>query len=130
MDLTPLLSASLMVKLHVATILPAAMIGAVQLALPKGTMPHRTLGYLFVALMLGTAVTSFFIREPSGGFSWIHLFIPITLVGLGFGFWFVKRGNIRGHQRAMTGLYIGAILIAGLFTLLPGRIMHRMIFGG
>jgi len=29
----------------------------------------------------------------------------------------------------MIALFVGALLIAGLFTLLPGRIMHAVLFG-
>jgi uncharacterized membrane protein len=29
----------------------------------------------------------------------------------------------------MIGLFSGALVIAGLFTLLPGRIMHAVVFG-
>jgi uncharacterized membrane protein len=130
MDLEPLLAASPAIKLHVATILPAAALGAVQLARPKGTSSHRALGYLFIALMLGTAINAYFIRTPSGGFSWLHLFIPVTIVELALGFWFVKRGNIAGHRVMMIIVYIGPIVIAGLLTFLPGRIMYRIFFGG
>ncbi len=27
-------------------------------------------------------------------------------------------------------LFVGALVIAGAFTLLPGRLMHEVIFGG
>jgi uncharacterized membrane protein len=29
----------------------------------------------------------------------------------------------------MTFIFAGALVIAGLFTLLPGRIMHQVVFG-
>ncbi|MCP1731003.1 putative membrane protein [Bradyrhizobium elkanii] len=29
----------------------------------------------------------------------------------------------------MIGIFFGALLIAGLFTLMPGRIMHAVVFG-
>jgi uncharacterized membrane protein len=29
----------------------------------------------------------------------------------------------------MTMTFVGALVIAGLFTLLPGRIMHAVVFG-
>jgi uncharacterized membrane protein len=32
------------------------------------------------------------------------------------------------HKRAMTGIFLGALIIAGLFTFLPGRIMHAIVF--
>jgi uncharacterized membrane protein len=30
----------------------------------------------------------------------------------------------------MLGLFSGALIIAGIFTLLPGRIMYQVVFGG
>jgi len=27
-------------------------------------------------------------------------------------------------------LFVGALVIAGAFTLLPGRLMHEVVFGG
>ena len=29
----------------------------------------------------------------------------------------------------MTMMFTGALVIAGLFTLLPGRVMHAVVFG-
>jgi uncharacterized membrane protein len=29
----------------------------------------------------------------------------------------------------MTYLFLGALVVAGLFTLVPGRVMHRVVFG-
>jgi uncharacterized membrane protein len=130
MDLTPLVTAPPAVQWHVATILPAAVLGAVQLSRRKGIASHRVLGYLFVALMLGTCVSAYFIRTPAGGFSWIHIFIPATIVELALGFWFLWRGNIRGHQVMMLFICIASIGIAGALTFLPGRIMQQIFFGG
>jgi uncharacterized membrane protein len=33
------------------------------------------------------------------------------------------------HRRIMIFIFSGALVIAGLFTILPGRIMHRVLFG-
>ena len=30
---------------------------------------------------------------------------------------------------AARGLALGALVVAGLFTLVPGRIMHHVVFG-
>ena len=65
-----------------------------------------------------------------GPWSPIHLlsvFAPIMLV-------VARRGRPRGHRvRAhritMISIYAGALLLAGLFTLVPGRIMHAVLFG-
>jgi uncharacterized membrane protein len=29
----------------------------------------------------------------------------------------------------MIGIFAGALVVAGLFTLVPGRIMHAVVFG-
>ncbi|MFZ1989665.1 MAG: DUF2306 domain-containing protein [Alphaproteobacteria bacterium] len=119
-----------MVKLHVVTILSTVPLGAVQLALPKGTPLHRSLGYLFVALMLATVTCSFFIREPGGGFAFSHLFIPAITIMLALGIWCAMRGNIVGHQRWMTAVYIGAVFGGGGFAFTPGHFLYRTFFGG
>lgn len=33
------------------------------------------------------------------------------------------------HRCTMIGVYAGGIWIAGLFTLLPGRLLHEAVFG-
>jgi uncharacterized membrane protein len=40
-----------------------------------------------------------------------------------------RRHNVSAHKKAMTTIFFGALVIAGLFTLLPGRIMHAVVFG-
>jgi uncharacterized membrane protein len=44
--------------------------------------------------------------------------------------WRAHRHDVNSHRRAMLGLFFGALVIAGVFTLLPGRIMHAVLFGG
>ena len=33
------------------------------------------------------------------------------------------------HMYSMIGVYVGALLIAGAFTLMPGRFFHEILFG-
>jgi uncharacterized membrane protein len=40
-----------------------------------------------------------------------------------------RRHNVSGHRKAMTSIFFGALIVAGLFTFLPGRIMHAVVFG-
>lgn len=108
------------------------MLGLAQLARVKGTRTHRALGYLWVGLMLFVAVSSFFIHELRqwGGFSLIHLLSIFTLAMLPLGIYFARHHNVGGHRKTMLGLFFGALLIAGAFTLLPARILGRVMFGG
>jgi uncharacterized membrane protein len=41
------------------------------------------------------------------------------------------RGHrVTQHRNAMIAMFAGALLIAGLFTFVPGRIMYAVAFGG
>jgi uncharacterized membrane protein len=44
--------------------------------------------------------------------------------------WRAHRHEVAQHRRAMLGLFLGALIIAGLFTFLPGRIMRAVLVGG
>ncbi|MGR4843582.1 DUF2306 domain-containing protein [Rhizobium laguerreae] len=132
MTLEPLLDAPFAVQIHVAAVTPAALLGAYILLRPKGTPLHRLLGRIWMALMIVTAMSSFFIHELDlfYGFSPIHLLSIATLFGSWNAIAAARRGDIRLHKRIVTGLYFGGIVLAGLFTFLPGRIMHTVIFTG
>ena len=130
LDFSPLTEAPLAVQVHVATVVPAAFVGLIQFVLPKGTAVHRIFGYTFMLLMLTTSVAAFFIESFMGGrFSWIHLFIPLTVIGV-IRAWFAARaGNVLSHATALTGVYFGALGIAGYFAFQNGRIMDQIFFG-
>ena len=126
-----LADAPLAVQIHLATVVPAFVIGTWLIFVStKGAPGHRALGTLYLALMTVTAIAALFIRNLNGGsFSWIHLFVPLTLFSVFGALWNVRRRNIRGHRNAMLGLYVGGILIAGGFAFSPGRFMHALVFG-
>ena len=99
----------------------------------KGTSSHRWLGWTWVLLMSGAALSSVFIRDhqlPNVlGFTPIHLLTLTVAVLLPLAIVFIKRGNVRGHRRTMQGLYIGGCVVAGLFALLPGRFLGSLLWG-
>src|SRR6201990_2529619 len=131
MSLTPLLNAAPEIQVHAFAAMAAFVLGAVQLAAPKGTLPHRTLGWIWVALMMAVAASSFWIHQIRllGPWSPIHLLSIFTLVMLSLGVWRAHRHDVNAHRWTMIGIFTGALVIAGLFTLVPGRIMHAVIFG-
>ncbi|WP_153768810.1 DUF2306 domain-containing protein [Labrenzia sp. CE80] len=131
MTIAPLLEAGWLVASHALAALAAFALGAVQLAAPKGTLPHRTLGYVWVILMLWIAGSSFFIYEIRlwGPFSPIHILSLLALYGLINGVLEARRKDIREHGKTMILLYTGALLIAGFFALMPGRTMYTVLFG-
>ena len=131
MSLAPLWNASPTIQVHALAAMAAFVIGIVQLSAPKGTLPHRVVGFVWVALMLVVAVSAFFIHTIRlwGPWSPIHLLAIFVLITLPLGLWQAHRHDVAGHRRAMISLFTGALVIAGLFTLLPGRIMHAVVFG-
>ena len=131
MTLGPLLTAPAVIQVHAFAALAAFALGAVQLIAPKGTIPHRVFGWTWATLMLAVVLSSFFIHTIRlwGPFSPIHLISVFTLVMLPLAVLRARRHDVRQHQRAMTSLFIGALVIAGIFTLMPGRIMHAVVFG-
>ena len=131
MNLSPLLQASPVIQLHAFAAMASFVLGIVQLAAPKGTIPHRALGWIWAALMAVVSVTAFFIHEIRlwGLWSPIHLLAIFTLVMLPLGVWHARRHAVQRHRWTMIGLFTGALVIAGLFTFVPGRIMHAVAFG-
>ncbi|MBD8889976.1 DUF2306 domain-containing protein [Roseibium litorale] len=131
MTLTPLLQAGPVIATHAFAALAALLSGALQLALPKGTFLHKITGYLWIALMLWTAASSLFIHEIRllGPFSPIHILSIATLIAVPRAIAAARSGKITTHRAIMRSLYFWALIVAGLFTLLPGRIMHHVVFG-
>ena len=131
MTLTPLLNASPAIQAHAFAAMTAFALGVVQLSAPKGTLPHRTIGWIWVALMLVVSVSAFFVHELRiwGPWSPIHLLAILTLVTVPAAVFAAHRHNVKSHRRAMLSIFFGALVIAGLFTFVPGRIMHAVLFG-
>ena len=130
MQLAPFIAAPPLVQLHATVALAAFGIGAWQLAAPKGTLPHRRIGWAWVGLMLLVVLSSFGItgvRGP-GQYSWIHGLSLFTLLALPAAVLHARRGRIAAHRRAMLGLFFGALAVTGAFTLLPGRLLGRIVF--
>ncbi len=129
MTFAPLLEASFAIQMHTAAAIFAAAFGCLVMILKKGTGLHRRVGYCFVVSIMLAAATSFWIKEIiDNSFSPIHILSLVTLVSVPLAIVYRRRGNIRGHALAMIGPFIG-LIIAGAATLLPGRIIHRILFG-
>jgi uncharacterized membrane protein len=131
MSLAPLLAASPTIQVHAFAAMAAFGLGIVQLTAPKGTLPHRTLGWVWVVLMATVALSSFWIHtiRTFGDFSLIHILSIVTLVALPGAVLDARRHRVDRHAKGMRVLFLAALVIAGLFTFLPGRIMHDVAFG-
>jgi uncharacterized membrane protein len=124
------------IAIHVTAAIGAVATGPVALWARKGRQQrpklHRAFGYAWVTLMIITAASAMFIRGGNlpniAGFSPIHLLVPVVFGLLTLSFWFLAKGNIAGHRKTMQRLYIGACLVAGFFTLVPGRFLGELIW--
>jgi uncharacterized membrane protein len=129
-DFSKIAEAPLVIRVHLFAALTALAIGTALMMRVKGTGLHKLLGWTWVLAMGTTAVSSLFIRviDP-GHFSFIHLLSGWTIVGLPGAVYAIKRGKVGVHRRAMTGMFVGGLLLAGLFTLIPGRLLWTVFLG-
>lgn len=120
--------------LHLATVLPAFLIGTWLLLNHKGTPLHRLLGKTYMVLMLCTAVITLFMPAAVGmrllnHFGFIHLFSVLTIYAVPAAYLAARRHNVKSHRANMISLYVGGLVIAGSFAFAPGRLLHRWLFG-
>ena len=99
----------------------------------KGNPIHKVLGKIYMLLMLSTAVITLFMSAQLGPvflghFGYIHLFSLTVLYTVPTAYFAIKHGNIKKHKINMIGLYVGGLLIAGSFTLGPGRLLNTWLF--
>lgn len=132
MTLEPLLEASPAIQIHTAAAIAAFGLGAVILFRRKGGRVHMMAGRIWVATMLLVTLSSFFIHTIRmwGLWSPIHLLSIGTTGSLILGVYMIRKRNIASHRRIMQSTYLGALIIAGFFTFMPGRIMHEVLFTG
>lgn len=117
---------------HLGTVLPAALIGGWVLARRKGTRVHKRLGWVYVVLMMITALVTLLMPALVGPrlfnhFGFIHLFSLLVLGSLPRAIWAIRHGKRDLHRHSMTNVFIGGIGVAGLLTLMPGRLMHQWL---
>jgi uncharacterized membrane protein len=124
------------IAIHMSAAITAVLLGPVALwaRLGRTTRPrlHRALGYAWVTCMITAALSAIFIRDfqlPNAmGYTPIHLLIPLTFFSLYRAFAYLLQGNIQGHRKTMQWLYVSACLVAGAFTLVPGRYLGSLIW--
>lgn len=128
-DLTPLINATTAIQIHVVAAILTFAIGTFLIFAPKGFKLHRTLGWTWVVSMGVTAVSSFFISSfPGMMFSPIHALSAWTMIALPMGLAAARRRDIKKHRAEMTNMFVGGMLVAGLFSFLPGRLMWSIFF--
>ena len=126
----PLLEASIVIQLHVVTALVAVVLAPVNLLRQKRDHLHRRLGYIWVVAMALCALSSFWINGIGwvGPFGPIHLLSVLTLYTLWRGIQHARRGQIEAHRATFRGLSLYALVGAGSFVFLPGRLLNDVFF--
>ena len=119
--------------IHLATVVPGFLIGAGLLLRRKGTAVHKRWGRVYVVLILCTAIVTLPMPAAVGPrvfdhFGFIHLFSVLVLVSVPAAIYSIRRRNVRAHRNHMLGVYVGGILIAGTFALMPGRLLFTWLF--
>lgn len=132
MSLTALTSAPVAIQIHAMLAILTFVLGPVALLRRQRDRVHKSVGYIWVLAMFGTAVSSLFISESPtfGPFSPIHILSFITLGGLTYALRAAIRRDTIAHGRAMRALYAQALIIPGVFTFLPGRRMNALFGDG
>ena len=121
--------AKLPIIIHVATVLPAIPLGGYLLLAKKGTPRHKRLGKVWLVLMLATATSAVFIQS-TGGFSFIHIFVPITFHAAWKVVATARKGDIQGHKKHLVFTYLTALMIPGIVAFaVPGRLINVMLLG-
>lgn len=131
MNIDLFINARPVVIVHTLCAFVALFIGIAMFLRKKGTASHKLLGKIFVGFMAVTAFSAIFITGLNGKYwSFIHIFVPVSFYAIWELFHYVRKGDIKKHEKAVKGLFFGALLIPGLLSFLPGRLMWHVVFGG
>lgn len=119
---------------HLVTVLPAFFVGSYLMLGRKGTPRHRSLGKVYMLLMLLTAFITLLMPAEVGPtlfghFGFLHSLSLVVLYCVPAAFFAARAGKVRKHMGNMIGVYVGGILIAGAFAFTPGRQLHTWLFG-
>ncbi len=123
---TPNYSWTPLIAAHAVAAGSAVLMGAGVLLRRKGDARHRLMGRVWVGLMLLTALSSFGIYRDH--FSWIHGLSVFTLAMLALGVKAAREGRVRTHRNIMAGTYAWGLIVTGLFTLLPNRLLGHALW--
>ncbi len=127
----------------IATIPPVLTVHIIAASLALGLGPfaiyrrrrdvwHKAAGYVWVVAIAVTALSSFLIPASifpvAQGMGAIHLLSIWALWTIWFGVRDARAGRIAAHRERMAGLYWQGLTVAGVLTLLPGRVLNEALF--
>ncbi len=130
MNIEPFFDVSPAIQIHMIAALGALCTGSSLLVLPRGRVAHRYLGITTAILLFVTAASAMFIMQLNNGWpSLLHVFVPITFMGLFGTAMGLARNDWQRHRDAARRLIFGALLIPGIIAFMPGRLLYIMTFG-
>ena len=129
MSLEPLLQAPPVIQIHAWSAMAAFLLGLAILVGRKGNRLHKMAGRAWTVLMLTVCLSSLLIHEIRlwGPWSPIHVLSLATPVALAHGLVSIRRGHVSAHKWSMQASFTGGLVVAGLFSMLPGRLMHAVM---
>jgi len=135
MEFAPLLAAPLVIQLHAALGVSTFLVGAARLIWVDRERLDRQLGWGFLILLLLTAGSAVLIPMPPGspnlmGFTAMHGFAALAVAGAGAAVAAARTGDRLRWRKVVTATFAGVVLMAGLFELVPGRLLNSVLSGG
>jgi uncharacterized membrane protein len=130
--LDPVMAAPLAVQLHIGFAILALCVGPFALFRVRRDRLHKVFGYIWVVGIVGLALTGLGIESTMpvlGPFGPIHLFSLFALWGVTHALLCIRKRDVVGHRASMQSVWFGAMGLAGIFTLLPGRVMNGVFLG-
>ncbi|MFZ4715211.1 MAG: DUF2306 domain-containing protein [Bacteriovoracaceae bacterium] len=108
--------------LHLITIIPVLIVGPFILFRRKGDKLHKVLGKMWAILMIVSCLFSFGIQSD-GGLSWLHGLAAFTIFSVVRALIAIKRKDLKTHERAMRGSYVGACIAFIFAAAVPSRLI-------
>jgi uncharacterized membrane protein len=131
-DATPLFSLPPALVVHILAASLAIGLGPFAIYRRRRDAWHKALGYAWVLAIAVTALSSFLLEAVilplAFGIGAIHLLSVWALWTIWFGVQDARAGRIASHRARMAGLYWQGLTVAGVLTLLPGRVLNEVFF--
>jgi len=111
----------------------ALILGSFALFRARRDSAHKITGYIRIIAIVGLPLSGLFLHSEIAviaHFGPIHLLSLYALFGVAEGAHHARRGTIPKHRAMMQAVWFGAMGIAGLLTVLRGRIVNSTLFGG
>jgi uncharacterized membrane protein len=126
------MEAPLIIQLHVASALPAILIGPFAIFMKTSWRLHKIVGFSWIVAMASLCITGLLIPSYNlaviGHLGPIHLFCFWGLSGIFNGVRYARLGRIAEHRMTLKWTWFGAMGAASLANFLPGRTINRMFF--